>query len=724
MLHPFQLGDHNLSSQYRDTSRETTIAAVLKHGWKLVLLGPRSKRPIGASWNVTDDPQVIRDHKGNIGLTTGQSGTAALDFDDLDAMNALFNELGPLPIWVETGSHKFHCYALNDPDLPAKIRFNSRIVGEVQRGNLQQVVMPGDSIHPNTGDQYTWLLDPVNTELLPLPDNWKQYLIEANNPIGQPAVGTIASVMPILTQEEKEVNLPRIIVRAGDLPRIVDEAEMALAGSPLPIYQRGGDIVRPIRIDNDLNPDESIRRPPGALIITTAHPAWLKESMIRTAQWLSYSERDKVYIVRDPSIEVVSTLMARKEWRFPILKSVSAAPTLAFDGRIIEREGYDPLSGLLLDFGGVKFDRIPENPTKHDAREALNFLLKPLRLMPWASQADRSVAASALLTVMVRATINAAPLHMFDSPVPGSGKSMLADCIGILKTGGKPPSVSQGSNEEEDEKRLSAVLAKADPVILLDNCSKPLNGDFLCSVLTQPVVSARILGLSEMRNLPTTSFIIATGNNMITSGDTFRRVVLCTLDPKCERPEERKFDFNPVEEYRVQRANLVVAALTILRAYRVAGSPLAGSLTPMGSFEDWSWIRETLSWLDEADPALTRQTVLSNDSLAQELEQIMTSWEKEFGDRVVVVSDITPMGPTGTLLHEATNKNDWSPKSVGRWLLRHKNRVKSNKAFRISAKKGGTTFWVLDGAQAKLRISSNAHHQNTSDHSDDGDVPF
>jgi hypothetical protein len=683
------------------TVLNTTLAAVARHGWKLVLLGPRSKKPTGTSWVITDDQAIIREHKGNLGIVTGQSGIAILDFDNLEAMESLYTELGPLIPWVRTGSGKFHVYVESDSELPAKIRWNSLIVGEVQRGPMQQCVMP-PSVHPD-GGTYEWLLDPSATSISRLPDAWKQYLIEASTPVGLPAAGTAAAQMPELTEEQKAVTLPDIVVRQGDLPRIIDEAEAALAASPLPIYQRGMEIVRPIRVDKDVNPDEVVRRPPGALVITPAHPAWLKESMIRTARWLTWNEKDKKYSEKDPTNDHVSTLIARKEWKFPILRSVSPAPTLALDGRIIDREGYDPGSGLLLDFGGTRFARIPEQPDRNQAREALNLLLKPFRMMPWVSQADRAVAASALLTVMVRASLNAAPLHMFDSPVPGSGKSKIADCIGWLKTGGKPPSVSQGANEEEDEKRLSSVLAKADPVILLDNCSKPLNGDFLCSVLTQTTVQARILGLSEMRTLPSLSFILATGNNMVTSGDTFRRVVLCTLDPKCERPEERRFDFDPVIEFKEQRKELVVAALTALRAYRVAGSPLQNSLLPMGSFEDWAWIRETLVWLGEADPAQTRQTVIANDSLAQELEQIMTSWEKEFGNKVVVVSDIRPEGPTGLLLHEATNKTDWSPKSVGRWLLRHKNRVKAGKSFVVVTKKGGTTFWMLEGAQAKLK---------------------
>jgi hypothetical protein len=153
-----------------------TIAAADRHGWKIILLGKESKRPIGSQWIVTEDISTIQSHgatKGNIGVVCGSSHIAVLDFDNLDAMRALFNELGELEPWVETGSYKFHCYVKWVDNLPAKILHEGVTVGEVQRGN-QYVVMP-PSIHPVTRAAYRWLVDP--TKPLPdLPETWLKYL--------------------------------------------------------------------------------------------------------------------------------------------------------------------------------------------------------------------------------------------------------------------------------------------------------------------------------------------------------------------------------------------------------------------------------------------------------------------------------------------------------------------------------------------------------------------
>jgi len=53
-----------------------------------------------------------------------------------------------------------------------------------------------------------------------------------------------------------------------------------------------------------------------------------------------------------------------------------------------------------------------------------------------------------------------------------------------------------------------------DPIISIDNCERPITGAFLCSMLTETEVQARILGLSERRLLPNNSLVIANGNNL------------------------------------------------------------------------------------------------------------------------------------------------------------------------------------------------------------------
>jgi hypothetical protein len=68
----------------------------------------------------------------------------------------------------------------------------------------------------------------------------------------------------------------------------------------------------------------------------------------------------------------------------------------------------------------------------------------------------------------------------------------------------------------------------------------------------------RKLGKSEAVPVPTNCLIIATGNNLTFRGDITRRVVVCRLDARQERPDERQFSFDPGEVARQQRGELVV----------------------------------------------------------------------------------------------------------------------------------------------------------------------
>lgn len=155
---------------------EITLAAIAKHGWSIVLLGERSKRPIGETWQITTDPAVLRGHRGNWGLVCGpMSGVMVFDFDDTLALKQMSAKLGDIPVTVKTGSGKYHCYFVYEEGFPAKLRWDSRIVGEIQRGpSKQQVVMP-PSIHKDTGEQYMWLGDPC-AELTFVPIKWREYL--------------------------------------------------------------------------------------------------------------------------------------------------------------------------------------------------------------------------------------------------------------------------------------------------------------------------------------------------------------------------------------------------------------------------------------------------------------------------------------------------------------------------------------------------------------------
>jgi len=416
-------------------------------------------------------------------------------------------------------------------------------------------------------------------------------------------------------------------------------------------------------------------------------------------RWVRPGKDDELTPV-DPNPKYARTLLSRGEWSFPVLRRVITSPTLTADGRILDTPGYDEASGLLLDFPSGMFPPIPRFPSKEDASLALDRLAHPLRGFPFVPDdggASLSVALSAILTALVRPSLRTAPMHAFDAPAAGNGKSLLAELVGLLATGVKPPAMSQGGNEEEDEKRLSAVLFAGDPVILIDNCDRAISGSFLCSVLTQEEVQPRLLGFSEVRPVPSLSLVLATGNNLTWKGDSSRRVVVCRLDAGVEQPDARSFDFDCHREVEVARPELVVAGLTVLRAHHVSGRP--SPLKPFGSFTDYDWIRGALVWLGCADPAETRTGILSSDPSKNDLIDVMELWEQAFGtERWVQVGEIAKhsggedevtVAMLRDKLTEVSCKGPWNSKSVGWWLRRHKDRIVGRRSFRCEANRDG-----------------------------------
>ena len=157
-------------------------------------------------------------------------------------------------------------------------------------------------------------------------------------------------------------------------------------------------------------------------------------------------------------------------------------------------------------------------------------------------------------------------------------------------------------------------------------------------MLTQEMVQARILGKSERVLLPSCALVMATGNNLILAGDVTRRAMLCRLDARVERPDQRQFDFDPRERAQARRPELVVAGLTVLRAYIAAGRPQ--QMDKIGSFEDWNLIREALCWLDRADPAETRERVLDDDPRKSELHELLAAWHDALGGQEMNLAQV------------------------------------------------------------------------------------
>jgi putative DNA primase/helicase len=146
--------------------------------------------------------------------------------------------------------------------------------------------------------------------------------------------------------------------------------------------------------------------------------------------------------------------------------------------------------------------------------------------------------------------------RMMGLELTGTGKTLLVDVISIIARGTPSTKCPQNVNHEEERKRMLAFAL----------------------AVTGGVVADRSMGTHDMATAPWVAHIFATGNNILFAGDTVRRTVLIDLDPKMERPEERQGSRHPrlLAWVKKERPRLLVAALTLVKAYFDAGLPNQG----------------------------------------------------------------------------------------------------------------------------------------------------
>lgn len=501
---------------------------------------------------------------------------------------------------------------------------------------------------------------------------------------------------------EPKVQKPTIKLVNGALDKAVDAAIAILSDPRIGIFARGDDIVRavtvrtPSRTLTVAKAPENIKREEGSVIISTLSADALVDVLTAHANFVKYDRRAEDWLPCNCPLEIARTILARKGhgWTMPRLRAVISAPTLRHDGTVIAEPGYDVGTGLLLT-GDELWRAIPDTPTKRDALDALDVLVEPLRDFPFVANSDLAASVALLITAVLRPTLRHAPMFAITAPAAGTGKSKIIDIAAVMATGKKAAVITPTPDEAELEKRIGASAIEGDLVMAVDNVTHVLKSDQLCQMLTAEEVKVRVLGQSKSARIPSTSLICATGNNISIHGDLNRRTVLVRLDAGCERPEEREFLVDAVDVAKVKRASLVAAALTIVRAFLVAGAPR--QCAPLGGFEDWSAIvRSALIWLDFGDCLGDVAVMRGEDPEKQQLAEILDA----LPSYQFTAKEIGRLTSTDPDLRDALSSfiertGTFATKRFGRYLTRYKGTIVGNiRVEAVSSAPQGTTWQV------------------------------
>jgi putative DNA primase/helicase len=427
---------------------------------------------------------------------------------------------------------------------------------------------------------------------------------------------------------------PEIFVSETTINEAARTAMRGLAEAKVPIYQRGGRLVRPAPQDLIDANERTVR----TTVLVDLNATYLK-MLLADHFWWQRASRDKDekgktttrWRRSSSGWDVPNLILAMQgDWPFPTVTGLLSAPTLRRDGSLLDQPGLDEQTGLLLTNLPV-MPEVKKAPSPEEAKEALELLLELLKEFPFIDKASRVVALSLILSMVVRGALGQVPLHLFSAPATGTGKSHLTDIASMIATGQTAPVIAAATKLEEQEKRLGAAMRSGRPLIALDNVNGVLISNLLCQGVSQRTVIYRPLGDGDDITLVCRSVFAANGNNIAIADDLDRRTLFARLDAKMERPSQRKFKQKPLEMIAADRGRYIAAALTIPLAWQAAGCPRSANTLANG-FEEWMhFVRDPLVWLGEADVVSTMEVARDEDPKRQGKLALFTAMANLFG---------------------------------------------------------------------------------------------
>jgi hypothetical protein len=358
-----------------------------------------------------------------------------------------------------------------------------------------------------------------------------------------------------------------------DVHRVVNEAIGALAEKDHNLYQRNGRLVRILHAEAD----ELVAV--GTPQIGEISAATLVERLTAAAHFERWDDRLKggggwKRVV--PPDRVVKAVAERGDYRgVRPLSGLAETPTLRPDGSLVFLPGYDPATGYYLTMAGGRY-AVDDAPGLEAARDALWTLRYVWSEFPFKTEAERAVAYAAVMTVVGRAAFENVPLFAFDAARRKQGKTLCAEAVSLIATGRVVFKASWPTSDEELEKVLAAHARRGTALIGFDNVpvGRAVKGDALDRCLTcSGAVSLRVLGASRIEEHAWTATMLVGGNQLAIGGDTVRRACLARLAAESNGTAKEYREPQLMAYCRRERPRLVAAALTLMRAYALAGCP-------------------------------------------------------------------------------------------------------------------------------------------------------
>jgi hypothetical protein len=422
-----------------------------------------------------------------------------------------------------------------------------------------------------------------------------------------------------------------IVTNDRELPDITADAFKAVlvANNPARIFQHGPDLAR-IQVNQDT------KQP----IIQNLSVDALGGEMARAAKWIDQGRKGDTFVM--PPIRVVKDFATMPGgWSgIPNLKAITEAPMVRPDGTILDVAGYDEMTQTYYQPSDTMPSLpIPEHPTVETVAKCRDILMEVFCNFPFDSDASRANIMAGLITPVARPLINGpTPMLAIDKTAPGSGASLIAQVFSLITTGRNATMYTAPKDPEEWRKLIISILLEGRSNVVIDNVDGALYDSTLAAVLTSPIYSGRMLSKNEIKDLPNNVNWVCTGNNLTFKGDIPRRIYLARIDVDMAKPWQRdtdKFKHPDILKWVLDdRALILAAILTIIRAWIDAGQPASTKKLRLGGYE--SWVRVIGGILDHAgiDGFLMNLAEMyeANDGENPAWAAFFSAWYEKFTD--------------------------------------------------------------------------------------------
>jgi hypothetical protein len=329
----------------------------------------------------------------------------------------------------------------------------------------------------------------------------------------------------------------------------------------------------------------------GQIVIDRLDKNKLRHELARCAIFRTFKNDE--FEISLPPPYVVEDMLAYPNYPLPRLSRIVSAPIFSKEGNLHLSPGYSPSTECYFNLDSrVQIPDVPMHPSNGDVSQAKEKIGELLHDFPFSGEPEMVHAVSLLLSPFVRSMISGpVPVYIIEAPSPGTGKTLLAQVLAYPSIGMLPEAMSEGRNDEEMRKRITAKMMRFPTYTLIDNIRNHIAYSSLASAITSTHWEDRILGASRTVRLRVMSTWVITGNNPSLSSEMARRCVRIRLDTGQEQPWLRNPEGfkhkNLLSWVKENRSRLIWAALVLIQNWVSKGKPSPADKPTMGMFEEW-----------------------------------------------------------------------------------------------------------------------------------------